>query len=76
MNCCSDVSLDVEMFCFSELDPEEPTCARVTLGGVMKFVQNRDVMAFAKRALFQRHPVMSDWPSSHGRLSIDFFNSH
>lgn len=58
------------VLCFIELDPEEPTCSRVTLGGVMKPVENADVIAFARHALFTRHPAMADWPTSHGMSSV------
>lgn len=47
-------------------DPEEPVCARVTLGGTMTPVSS-DMLAFAKRSLFSRHPAMAEWPTSHGK---------
>lgn len=30
-------------------------------------------LAFAKDALFTRHPAMKDWPSTHGEFPLDNF---
>lgn len=45
-------------------DPEDPRCARLTLTGKMVEVAPEEI-AFAKEALFSRHPVMAKWPPGH-----------
>lgn len=45
-------------------DPEDPRCARLTLTGKMMEVAPED-LAFAKEAMFSRHPVMAKWPVGH-----------
>ncbi|XP_034550445.1 protein CREG2 [Notolabrus celidotus] len=45
-------------------DPEDPRCARLTLTGKMVEVAPED-LAFAKEAMFSRHPVMAKWPVGH-----------
>eukprot|EP00066_Takifugu_rubripes_P000941 XP_003961789.1 PREDICTED: protein CREG2 [Takifugu rubripes] len=45
-------------------DPEDPRCARLTLTGKMVEVAPEEV-AFAKEAMFSRHPVMAKWPVGH-----------
>ncbi|XP_077473528.1 protein CREG2 [Stigmatopora argus] len=45
-------------------DPEDPRCARLTLTGKMVEVAPEE-QAFAKEAVFSRHPVMAQWPAGH-----------
>ncbi|XP_060909317.1 protein CREG2 [Labrus mixtus] len=45
-------------------DPEDPRCARLTLTGKMVEVVPEE-LAFAKEAMFSRHPVMAKWPVGH-----------
>ncbi|XP_041858184.1 protein CREG2 [Melanotaenia boesemani] len=45
-------------------DPEDPRCARLTLTGKMMEVAPEE-LAFAKEAMFSRHPVMAKWPVGH-----------
>ncbi|XP_051938277.1 protein CREG2 [Hippocampus zosterae] len=45
-------------------DPEDPRCARLTLTGKMVEVTPEE-LAFAKEAMFSRHPVMAKWPVGH-----------
>ncbi|XP_057707593.1 protein CREG2 [Corythoichthys intestinalis] len=45
-------------------DPEDPRCARLTLTGKMMAVGPEE-LAFAKEAMFSRHPVMAKWPVGH-----------
>lgn len=45
-------------------DPQSPLCCRVMLSGTIVKV-NETEAKIAKKALFQRHPVMANWPSSH-----------
>eukprot|EP00088_Acartia_fossae_P031726 TRINITY_DN3253_c0_g2_i5.p2 TRINITY_DN3253_c0_g2~~TRINITY_DN3253_c0_g2_i5.p2 ORF type:complete len:306 (+),score=92.24 TRINITY_DN3253_c0_g2_i5:31-918(+) len=71
------ISLAQNGYCrVHSLDPEDPRCAHVILAGdVVKVPANSSEEAFAKEALFSRHPVMPDWPESHGwyftKLNID-----
>ncbi|OVA14352.1 hypothetical protein BVC80_9023g54 [Macleaya cordata] len=47
-------------------DPENPTCAKLTLTGKLKLVDtNSKEATFAKSALFTKHAEMKDWPKSH-----------
>ncbi|XP_047314699.1 protein CREG1 [Impatiens glandulifera] len=47
-------------------DPENPTCAKITLTGKLKVVDgNNDEAEFAKTALFTKHQEMKDWPKGH-----------
>lgn len=49
-----------------KLDPQFPTCAQVTLIGRRERVRNGTTEeAFAKKALFSRHPSMKTWPKDH-----------
>ncbi|XP_075870766.1 protein CREG2 [Nelusetta ayraudi] len=45
-------------------DPEDPRCARLSLTGKMVEVSPEE-LAFAKEAMFSRHPVMAKWPVGH-----------
>lgn len=46
------------------LDPEDPTCAKVSISGRMRVVPGEDV-AEAEQLLFRRHPQMKTWPKGH-----------
>ncbi|KAG0450544.1 hypothetical protein HPP92_026641 [Vanilla planifolia] len=49
-----------------KIDPEDPTCAKLTLSGKLKLVDNHSVEAeFAQNALFAKHPDMKGWPKNH-----------
>ncbi|KAI4347661.1 hypothetical protein L6164_008453 [Bauhinia variegata] len=47
-------------------DPENPTCAKITLSGKLKLVYAKSEEAeFARSALFAKHAEMKDWPLDH-----------
>lgn len=47
-------------------DPQNPTCAKITLTGKLKLVDVDSKEAeFARSALFAKHPEMKDWPKDH-----------
>jgi len=47
-------------------DPEDPRCAHVILTGeFIKLKPESEEEAFARNALFTRHPIMPDWPAGH-----------
>ncbi|KAH9603644.1 hypothetical protein KSS87_009220 [Heliosperma pusillum] len=47
-------------------DPENPTCAKITLTGKLKLVDGSSKEAeFARSALFAKHREMEDWPKNH-----------
>ncbi|WOK94407.1 hypothetical protein Cni_G03109 [Canna indica] len=47
-------------------DPENPSCAKLTLTGKLKLLDNQSSEAeFAQNALFSKHAEMKDWPKSH-----------
>ncbi|CAK9161278.1 unnamed protein product [Ilex paraguariensis] len=47
-------------------DPENPTCAKITLTGKLKLLDgNSDEVEYARTALFSKHPEMKDWPKGH-----------
>ena len=47
-----------------QLDPEDPRCAHIILTGhVTKVEANSTEEAFARDALFKRHPDMPGWPT-------------
>ncbi|KNA16963.1 hypothetical protein SOVF_084400 [Spinacia oleracea] len=49
-----------------ETDPENPTCAKITLTGKLKLVDaDSEEAGFARSALFAKHPEMKGWPESH-----------
>ncbi|KAK8455213.1 hypothetical protein SEVIR_4G105500v4 [Setaria viridis] len=49
-----------------KIDPENPTCAKLTLNGKLKLVDLQSPEAdLAKSALFTKHPEMKDWPKNH-----------
>ena len=52
-------------FAGTEVDPEDPRCAKLTLTGKLRKSSGDDV-ALGKKALFARHPQMAHWPTSHG----------
>ena len=48
------------------LDPQDPPCARVILSGsTSKVEKGTEEEAFAKDALFTRHPNFIDYPPGH-----------
>ncbi|TRY68218.1 hypothetical protein TCAL_04107 [Tigriopus californicus] len=50
-----------------QYDPEDPRCAHIILTGTIQTVAHgTKEEAFAKDALFSRHPEMTDWPKDHG----------
>ncbi|KAG6494369.1 protein CREG1-like [Zingiber officinale] len=49
-----------------KIDPENPTCAKLTLTGKLKLLDNQtSETEFAQNALFSKHPEMEDWPKGH-----------
>ncbi|CAO2840548.1 unnamed protein product [Amaranthus hypochondriacus] len=47
-------------------DPENPTCAKITLTGKLVLVDiNSKEAEFARSALFAKHPEMEGWPKDH-----------
>ncbi|KAL4568414.1 hypothetical protein LXL04_024026 [Taraxacum kok-saghyz] len=49
-----------------KIDPEEPTCAKITLTGKLnKMDANSEEADTAKKALFAKHPDMKKWPKDH-----------
>lgn len=49
-----------------ENDPQNPTCARITLTGKLKLVDaDSNEAEFARSILFAKHPEMKDWPDWH-----------
>ncbi|KAI4351510.1 hypothetical protein L6164_005876 [Bauhinia variegata] len=47
-------------------DPENPTCAKITLSGKLKLVDAKSKEAeLARNALFAKHTEMKDWPANH-----------
>lgn len=45
-------------------DPQSPLCCRVMLSGTIVTVNETEAI-IAKKALFERHPVMASWPIGH-----------
>lgn len=49
-----------------KIDPENPTCAKITLTGKLKLVDKKSKEAeFAKSSLFSKHVEMKGWPKDH-----------
>lgn len=49
-----------------DYDPESPLCAHVILSGTVRQMDSSETdYAFARDALFTRHPEMASWPVSH-----------
>lgn len=47
-------------------DPENPTCAKLTLSGKLKLVNsNTDEEIFAEAAFYSKHSEMKFWPKGH-----------
>ncbi|KZV45660.1 hypothetical protein F511_02320 [Dorcoceras hygrometricum] len=47
-------------------DPENPTCAKITLTGKLKALDGNSTEAeVARTALFTKHPEMKGWPKGH-----------
>ncbi|XP_028995091.1 protein CREG1 [Betta splendens] len=55
-----------------QFDPQSPLCAHVILSGTVIDVNGTEEAAFAKKALFNRHPEMIDWPSDHNWFFAKF----
>ncbi len=47
-------------------DPQDPTCAKVSITGALAPVPAGAAAEEASALLFARHPAMRDWPSGHG----------
>ncbi|XP_058738504.1 uncharacterized protein LOC131610548 [Vicia villosa] len=49
-----------------KIDPENPTCSKITLTGKLKLVDEKSEEAeFSRNALFSKHSEMMDWPEDH-----------
>lgn len=49
-----------------KVDPENPTCSKISLTGKLKLVDEKSKEGeFARNALFSKHSEMKDWPSDH-----------
>jgi len=48
-----------------DLDPEDPRCAKLTISGTMKPVDD-DKYKFGLDTLYAKHPQMESWPADHG----------
>lgn len=49
-----------------KIDPENPTCAKITLTGKLLVVDGKSEEAkVARHALFSKHPEMEGWPKGH-----------
>ncbi|KAG8637974.1 protein CREG1 [Manihot esculenta] len=47
-------------------DPENPSCAKITLTGKLKLLEgDSKEIEFARNALFTKHPEMEGWPKGH-----------
>lgn len=47
-------------------DPENPSCAKITLTGKLNVLDNKSNEAeYAESSLFAKHPEMKDWPKNH-----------
>jgi len=65
-NVAFSLSMAAQNMCPTDsIDPEDPRCARVVFSGVFEVVTDEDEAAFAKSALFERHPTMASWPDDH-----------
>nr|XP_043630742.1 protein CREG1 [Erigeron canadensis] len=50
-----------------KIDPENPTCAKITLNGKLSELDEKsEEAATARTALFAKHPEMPTWPKDHG----------
>lgn len=48
------------------VDPENPTCSKISLTGKLKLVDEKSKeFEFARNALFSKHLEMMDWPVGH-----------
>ncbi|XP_061371512.1 uncharacterized protein LOC133314085 [Gastrolobium bilobum] len=49
-----------------KIDPENPTCSKITLTGKLKLVDEKFKEAeYARNALFSKHSEMKGWPKDH-----------
>lgn len=46
------------------IDPEDPTCAKISISGSLDPVAEQDI-EYAQLMLFSRHPAMKQWPQGH-----------
>lgn len=56
-------------------DPEDPTCAKVSISGVMSPVPEEGLEE-AKHLLFSRHPAMRTWPVGHHFTMYELHVAH
>ncbi|CAM9430118.1 unnamed protein product, partial [Phaeothamnion confervicola] len=61
---CSFTVAEAEKSCLT--DPQDPTCAKVTMTGVMADVTDPAELSAARDALFAAHQEMKVWPVGHG----------
>ncbi|XP_076924553.1 uncharacterized protein LOC143587038 [Bidens hawaiensis] len=59
-----------------QIDPENPTCSKITLTGKLNEVDpESEETSMAKKALFSKHAEMKNWPKDHSfkvyRLDIE-----
>jgi len=66
-NASLTMSLAQSSYCKQkDYDPESPLCAHVILTGrILQMDETDPEYAFARDALFTRHPEMSGWPAGH-----------
>ncbi|KAK1268875.1 hypothetical protein QJS04_geneDACA006843 [Acorus gramineus] len=63
---CSFAISEFPLGTCGRIDPENPTCAKLTLTGKLKLVDSKSTEAkFAEQALFSKHAEMKDWPKDH-----------
>lgn len=53
-------------------DPEDPRCAKLSLSGKIKPCESDESCDLGKEVLFERHPEMKEWPSSHNFVVHEF----
>ena len=46
-------------------DPEDPRCAKLSIQGSLSPCQDKLTCQIGKKALFDRHPEMKNWPEDH-----------
>ena len=56
-----------------EKDPQNPTCAQLTMSGTITPITEPSTRAYARKALFSRNPAMAHWPKDH---SWDLYELH
>jgi len=53
-------------------DPEDPRCAKLSLTGKVAPCESEESCALGKAALFEQHPEMKEWPTSHNFVVHEF----